>query len=155
MRRQAYNTLLYTLLVLFLVQFALAHAADVTRLFFPHVANGAVQTRLIKLVDQDCGFVNAVATPDGRIFVDYQTRPDGKVHLTEQVGDQLRERAILTDTVALAPLSVLPGPKQGSVSQVVLPGELRTYFTGREEGDPSGPFYVWLLIEPIPPLVGP
>lgn len=155
MKRRIYNTLLYTLLVLFLAQFALAYAALAPRLFFPHVANGAIQTRLVKLVDQDCGFVNAVATPDGRIFVDYQTRPDGKVHLTEQVGDQLRERAILTDTVAVAPSSVLPGPKQGSVSQVVVGGELRTYFTGREEGDPSGPFLVWVLIEPIPPLVGP
>lgn len=143
-----------TLLLWALLGYAMAHAAaPAVRLLFPHVANGAIQTRLIKLVDQDCGFVNAVATSDGRVFVDYQTRPDGHVHLTEQIGDALRERAVLTDTVALAPQSTLPGPKQGSVSQVIVGGELRTYFTGRAEGDPSGPFLVWVLVEPIPPIV--
>lgn len=155
MRRRIYNTLFYAFAILALcVNFA-AQAANNPRLFFPHVANGAIQTRLIKLVDHDCGFVNAVATADGRVFVAYQTRPDGHVHLTEQIGDALRERTVLTDTVALAPLATLPGPKQGSVSQVIVGGELRTYFTGREEGDETGPFLVWVLIEPVPPVMQP
>lgn len=130
-----------------------AAAPTPIRAFFPAVHNGAVATRLVKLVDHDAGSVNAVATPDCRYFVDYQTRPDGHVHLTEQVGDILRERDVLTDTLAMAPLGALPGPKQGAVSQVTCGGELRTYFTGRAPDDLSGPFFVWVLIEPVPPIV--
>ena len=143
-------------LIAFLIGTALGIAAAVApaRLFFPHVANGAVTTRLVKLIDHDAGFVNAVATPDCRYFVDYQTRPDGHVHLTEQVGDVLISRQVLTDTLALAPAAAeLPGPKQGAVSQTACGGEIRTYFTGRAPDDLSGPFYVWVLIEPIPPIV--
>ena len=136
----------------------IAQAAPVNRLLFPTIANGAPQPRLIKLIDHDAGAVNAVATPDCRYFVDWQSRPDGTVYATEHIGDRLVPRAVavVSATAVLAPqASDLPGPKQGSVSQVVCGGELRTYFTGRAEGEPSGPFFVWVLIEPIPPLVKP
>lgn len=143
-----------TFLIVYVLMLHVAVAAGPgLRLFFPHVANGAVAIRLVKLVDHDAGFVNAVATSDCRYFVDYQTRPDGHVHLTEQIGDVLVPRQVLTDTLTLAPQATeLPGPKQGAVSQVTCGGELRTYFTGRAIGDLSGPFYVWVLIEPVPPL---
>lgn len=152
----------YFLLAMFLGAFGLrlVYAALSPAAYMPTVRNGqaaptptpAFHARLVKLVDQDCGFVNAVAY-GGRVFVDYQTRPDGKVHLTEQIGDVLLARPEPPFSLAplIAPQTELPGPKQGSVSQIIVGNQLRTYFTGRAADDPSGPFFVWVLIEPIPP----
>lgn len=132
----------------------IGRAASPSVAYLPAIAAGPSPTpfdaSLIKLVDQDCGFVNAVSTTDGRVFVDYQTRPDGKVHMTEFINNQLVPRSSPFAIVAPAPAAELPGPKQGSVSQVVVGNALLTFYTGRADNDPSGPFFVWVLIEPIP-----
>lgn len=142
----------WPIIVAVLLSITIANAAPVSRLFFPVIAQGATQPTLTRLVDQDCGLVNATLAPDGRIFVAYQTRPDGTVYLTEDVGDHLQKITVpITQAASLAPAgSDLPGPKQGSVSQIVKGGMLHVYFTGRASDDPTGPFYVWRLVMSVP-----
>lgn len=114
------------------------------------IAQGA---KLDKLVDRDCGFVSALSI-DGRFFVGYQTRPDGHVHIAEDLGDRLVDVAdpALAQTLRqlVAPSFDLPGPKQGSLSMVADGQYIRAYFTGRAADDPSGPFYVWRYRFPVP-----
>lgn len=116
-------------------------------------AQAAAGTSLVKLVDHDCGFVTAVNV-GGHFFVGYQTRPDGHVHIAEDIGDKLVEVADPALARALSPHFELPGPKQGSLSLVSDGGYIRAYFTGRAEDDPSGPFFVWRYRFPVPVPMG-
>jgi hypothetical protein len=112
-------------------------------------AQVAAGTSLVKLVDQDCGFVSAVNV-GGRFFVGYQTRPDGHVHIAEDTGEKLVPVTDPTLVRALSPAFELPGPKQGSLSLVGDGTYIRAYYTGRDASDPSGPFFVWRLRFPEP-----
>lgn len=101
----------------------------------------------VLLVDHDCGFVSAV-NAQGRFFVSYQTRPDGHVHVAEDVGDKLVDLAdpFAQPPSVAAPAFELPGPKQGSASMVADGAKIRLYYTGRAPGDEAGEFKVWKLI---------
>lgn len=148
----AVATILFALLGIGLVSAQPVPAA----LSFPVVGNQAQPSAsLDRMVDVDCGFVTATAAPDGRIFVAYQTRPDGTVWLAEDKGPYFAKIAI--PPVNAPPIiqpqgddDGLPGPKQGSASVVVIGGVMRVYFTGRAVGDLTGPFYVWRLTMPVP-----
>lgn len=132
----------------------IARAASPSTNYVPVIANGPsptpVNVQLIQLVNQDCGLVNAVATVDGRIFVDYTVRPASVVVTTEYIGGALIPRAASHTIAGVEPEGTLPGPKQGSVSQVVIGPVLYTFFTGRATDDTTGPFFLWVLIEPVP-----
>lgn len=111
----------------------------------------------VKIVNHDLGFINGV-NMGGTFYVAYQLRPEGQVIVATHTVTGL----IPLDDVSLVlsqalssqgetPNLALPGPKQGSVSLVQNGQLLRIYFTGREEGDPTGPFYGWYWdIDPTP-----
>lgn len=130
-------------------------SATTTALRLPIVgAQAQMSVSLTKMVDADCGFVAASLSPNGRIFVAYQTRPDGTVYLAEDKGPHFAKIDI--PPIGAPPIiqpqgdDGLPGPKQGSASIVVVNGVMHVYYTGRAEGDLTGPFYVWRLTMPVP-----
>lgn len=146
---------IYTLAALLVFMLSYTAYAAPAPLRLPIVgASMQPSVSLTRLVDVDCGFVTATAAPDGRIFVAYQTRPDGTVWLAEDKGDYLAKIAI--PPIGMPPIiqpqgdDGLPGPKQGSASIVVVGSVMHVYYTGRAEGDLSGPFYVWRLTMPVP-----
>lgn len=148
--------LLTTIAALFLFLLGMrVQAAAPQHTHLPTIGNQAQPSvNLTKMVDQDCGFVEAWPTDDGRIFVAYQTRPSGTVYLAEDKGDYLAKIDI--PPVGAPPIiqpgadDGLPGPKQGSVSLFERDGVLYIYYTGRAEGDLTGPFYLWRLTMPVP-----
>jgi hypothetical protein len=101
-----------------------------------------------KLVDHDCAFVavldvldtrhSDINTTATRRFVAYATRPDFHITIHEETAGGLS-----------APLATLPGPKQGSVSLLAGIDKIEAYYTGRAEGDLSGPFVAWRIAIPV------
>jgi hypothetical protein len=78
-----------------------------------------------------------------RRFVIYAERPSFQGKLCEVVNG------------AFVHLADLPGPKEGSAKMLVEKGKLIVYYSGRADGDPTGPFQIWehefdvLGIQPI------
>jgi len=143
-RRRIYNTLLLTLLALFLAQFALVHAADATRLLLPVVANGQLTPAITTLVADDSTFVGAAATHDGRIVVTYIDRAHGnKLHVVEDAGDHVIELIAPIETqppLAAMPAFEVSGEKQADGVPLIVGDVLHVYYTSRDAGDPTGPF---------------
>ena len=152
MKRRIYNTLLYALLVLFLVQFALAHADPATRQLLPFAAYASQGATTCDgsapILDQDTGSLSAMRDADGRYIIAYQDRAHGsRAVVAQHVGDHLEDLAAPV-SLADAPLLSPSGVKQGSLALVPSStpgGKSRLYYTQRKLGDDTGPYGVWCM----------
>lgn len=130
--------------ILIALAFAGVGASALGRTYLPVVPAQTVNSAPFLLQDGDHGFVS-VAQVGGHWYVGYQTRPDGRLHIAEDVG------AALVDVPSPLARSLLPsfdaeGPKQGSASLASDGPYLRIYYTGRAPGDPTGPFKLWRVV---------
>lgn len=113
----------------------------------------------------DHGLV-ASAIVDGHLVVAYQVRPQGIIHVTEDIGTSLQELPLATAALAnlrfdappTGPPTTDPGfvfpssPKQGSITMQQVGDALYLWATARVDGDVTGPFTIQRVIIPIDDL---